>query len=68
VTAQDLSTANAARAVPLLCSSLYLSLSTLLVEALPTLLTIALLMRYHGRSPGVERPQSQRHGRVAAAN
>ena len=31
-------------------SSLYLSLSTLLVEALPTLLTIALLMRYHGRS------------------
>jgi hypothetical protein len=31
-------------------SSLYLSLSTLLVEALPTLLTIALLMRYHGSS------------------
>jgi hypothetical protein len=31
-------------------SSLYLSLSTLLVEALPTLLTIALLTRYHGRS------------------
>jgi hypothetical protein len=31
-------------------SSLYLSLSTLLVEALPTLLTIALLMRYHGRT------------------
>ncbi len=36
-------------------SSLYLSLSTLLVEALPTLLTIALLMRYHGRSAGAAR-------------
>ena len=36
-------------------SSLYLSLSTLLVEALPTLLTIALLMRYHGRSAGATR-------------
>ena len=31
-------------------SSLYLSLSTLLVEALPTLITIVLLTRYHGRS------------------
>ena len=55
MTAQDRSTANAARAVPLLCSSLYLSLSTLLVEALPTLLTIALLMRYHARSAGAAR-------------
>jgi multisubunit Na+/H+ antiporter MnhG subunit len=36
-------------------SSLYLSLSTLLVEALPTLLTIALLMRYHARSAGAAR-------------
>ncbi len=36
-------------------SSLYLSLSTLLVEALPTLLTIALLIRYHGRSIHAER-------------
>jgi hypothetical protein len=36
-------------------SDLYLSLSTLLVEALPTLLTIALLMRYHGRSAGAAR-------------
>ena len=31
-------------------SGLYLSLSTLLVEALPTMLTIGLLMRYHSRS------------------
>ncbi len=36
-------------------SSLYLSLSTLLVEALPTLLTIVLLTRYHGRSAFVAR-------------
>jgi hypothetical protein len=34
------------------CSSLYLSL---LVEALPTLLSIALLMRYYGRSAGAAR-------------
>jgi hypothetical protein len=31
-------------------SSLYLSLSTLLVEALPSLLTIVLLIRYHSGS------------------
>ncbi len=36
-------------------SSMHLSLSTLLVEALPTLLTIALLMRYHARSAGAAR-------------
>ena len=36
-------------------SGLYLSLSTLLVEALPTMLTIGLLMRYHGRSAGASR-------------
>jgi hypothetical protein len=36
-------------------SGLYLSLSTLLVEALPTLLTIALLMRYHTRTAGSAR-------------
>jgi hypothetical protein len=31
-------------------SSLYLSTSTLMVEAFPSLVTIILLMRYHGRS------------------
>jgi hypothetical protein len=36
-------------------SSLYLSLSTLLVEALPSMLTIALLIRYHSRSAGAAR-------------
>ena len=36
-------------------SSLYLSMSTLLVEALPSLLTIALLIRYHSGSVGAAR-------------
>jgi hypothetical protein len=36
-------------------SSLDLSLSTLLVEALPSLLTIALLIRYHSGSIGASR-------------
>jgi hypothetical protein len=36
-------------------SSLDLSISTLLVEALPSLLTITLLIRYHSGSVGAER-------------
>ncbi len=36
-------------------SSLYLIMSTLLVEALPSLLTIALLIRYHSGSIGAAR-------------
>ena len=36
-------------------SSLDLSMSTLLVEALPSLLTITLLIRYHGGSVGAAR-------------
>jgi hypothetical protein len=39
-------------------SSLGLSMSTLLVEALPSLLTIALLIRYHGGSVGAARGTS----------
>jgi hypothetical protein len=36
-------------------SSLYLSLSSVLVEALPTILTMGLLARYHSRSAGAAR-------------
>jgi hypothetical protein len=36
-------------------SGLYLSLSTVLVEALPTILTMGLLMRYHASSAGAAR-------------
>ncbi len=36
-------------------SSLYLSLSTLIVEALPSMLTIILLTRYHSGSLGAAR-------------
>ena len=33
-------------------SSLYLSLSSMMVEAFPTILTMGLLARYHSRSAG----------------